>query len=167
MEIRPVQPADLAEACALHMANWRQDYAEDLGAQALGAAVETRMAAYWAQVPEGHMALVARGQGDVFLGFIRIDPGHEEGPYVDSLHVMPAARSRGVGAALMAAGAARLLAAGHDRLWLKVMDRNLRGRAFYRRLGGVESAAFDDALLGRTVRARAFRWDGLGALAAG
>ena len=165
MILRALSPADLADACALHIANWRSDYRDDLSPQALGDAVEARMAAYWGEVPATALALAARdGQGG-FLGFIRIDPADPKGPYVDALHVVAQARGQGVGAALMRQAARDLREMGHDALWLKVMDRNTRARVFYARLGGVESPAFEDRLLGEAVRTRAFRWDGLAVLA--
>lgn len=165
MILRPAIPADLADIRALHTANWRADYGQDLSDAVLGPALDTRMGEYWAALPDHALLLVARDAGERFLGFLRIHPEVPQGPYVDALHVMPALRGQGTGAALMAAGAARLRAAGHDTLWLRVMERNAGARRFYARLGGQESAPLQTTLLGEDVHIRIFRWAGLAVLA--
>jgi ribosomal protein S18 acetylase RimI-like enzyme len=77
--------------------------------------------------------LVAR-EGGAPLGFARFHPrGVAGSPYLASIAVDPAARSRGVGAALLAAGEARF--AGERWMFLCVSDFNPRARALYERHG--------------------------------
>ena len=54
---------------------------------------------------------------------------------VDGLCVVPDARGRGVGRALIAAICAEAARRGHDTVRLDVVDTNLRARALYERLG--------------------------------
>jgi ribosomal protein S18 acetylase RimI-like enzyme len=80
-----------------------------------------------------YVTLVARADG-VPLGFARFHPrGVAGSPYLASIAVDPAARSRGVGAALLAAGEARFSAARW--MFLCVSDFNPRARALYERRG--------------------------------
>jgi GNAT superfamily N-acetyltransferase len=61
---------------------------------------------------------------------------------VHDLAVVPAARRRGVGRALLAAAEARARARGCCKLTLEVLDRNAPARALY------SSVGFDDASVG-------------------
>ncbi len=68
-------------------------------------------------------------------GVLLLDPrGVAGSPYVKSIAVDPASRSRGIGAALMAF-AERASAPRARHMFLCVSSFNTRARAFYRRLG--------------------------------
>jgi GNAT superfamily N-acetyltransferase len=54
---------------------------------------------------------------------------------IDELFVLPEARSRGIGAQLLAAAEAALIARGHVRLQLQLGVGNAAARAFYQRRG--------------------------------
>ena len=58
--------------------------------------------------------------------------------YMQDLYVVPDRRGEGVGRQLIAAVACRTLAEGHHELLWHVRDHNVRGRAFYQRIGGQE-----------------------------
>lgn len=60
------------------------------------------------------------------------------GMYVNDLYVVPEARRRGIGRALMAAVARACLADGGRYLFWHALERNAAGRAFYRRIGARE-----------------------------
>jgi ribosomal protein S18 acetylase RimI-like enzyme len=80
-----------------------------------------------------YVTLVARA-GDAPLGFARFHPrGVAGSPYLASIAVEPAARSRGVGTALLAAGEARFPFARW--MFLCVSDFNPGARALYERRG--------------------------------
>lgn len=83
------------------------------------------------------------GQGGVHLaevpdGFILIRTAADEAEIL-TLAVRPAARRRGVGADLVALGAAEAAARGATRLFLEVADDNAAARALYARSGFVEA----------------------------
>lgn len=59
----------------------------------------------------------------------------EEGIVVDGLAVRPAARGRGIGAALIEALCLEAEARGYGAIRLDVVEENLRARALYERLG--------------------------------
>jgi ribosomal protein S18 acetylase RimI-like enzyme len=86
-----------------------------------------------AALDPAYVTLVARADGAP-VGFARFHPrGALGAPYLASIAVDPAARSRGVGAALLAAGEARF--AGARWMFLCVSDFNPRARALYERHG--------------------------------
>lgn len=63
--------------------------------------------------------------------------------WVGAVYLGPEARGRGTADALMAAAEEWALEHGHDRVWLQVHEHNDRARAFYRRLGWVETGRRD------------------------
>jgi ribosomal protein S18 acetylase RimI-like enzyme len=97
-------------------------------------------------------------------GFIALKRFDVDAPLIDNLHVDPAAHGRGIGRALMQAGAARLLAEGDIGVRLIVLEGNSAARAFYARLGGLEGAHFIDDFFGTPEAALYIIWDDLSAL---
>ncbi len=86
-----------------------------------------------AALDPAYVTLVARA-GAVPAGFARFHPrGVAGSPYLASIAVDSAARSRGVGTALLDAGERRF--AGARWMFLCVSDFNLRARALYERHG--------------------------------
>ncbi|HTS01870.1 MAG TPA: GNAT family N-acetyltransferase [Thermoanaerobaculia bacterium] len=80
-----------------------------------------------------YVTLVARAGGEP-LGFARLHPrGAVGSPYLASIAVVPAARSRGVGAALLDAAEKRF--AGARWIFLCVSSFNERARSLYERRG--------------------------------
>ena len=64
--------------------------------------------------------------------------------YVSSLYVLPEAQGSGLGGKLMEVSALRAAGAGVDRIWLGVMEQNVRTLAWYRKQGFqfIEQAPF-------------------------
>ncbi|HEY0768361.1 MAG TPA: GNAT family N-acetyltransferase [Steroidobacteraceae bacterium] len=62
---------------------------------------------------------------------------------IDEFYVLPEARSRGVGAQLLAAAETALAARGCLRLQLQLRVANLEGRAFYQRRGYTARAGYE------------------------
>ena len=86
-----------------------------------------------ASVDPEYVVLVARGSGEP-LGFARLHPrGVAGSPYLASIAVDAAMRSRGVGAALLDAAEARF--PGSLWMFLCVSSFNVRARALYERRG--------------------------------
>ena len=162
--IRPGCAVDLPRIAALHTASWRDAYRGLLPDTYLDGPLSAAHRALWAEVPPGAILRVAVTDGDV-AGFLLIRPEAPGGPLLDNLHVDPAVRGGGLGAALLLDGARALAAAGGRALWLEVLEGNTRARAFYRRFGGVEGPVFDDRVHGFAVPARRVAWDDLGHIA--
>lgn len=118
-------------------------YAE-LGEEArdLGALDETRVRVPWSERPETMRVLAARDDDGTLLGMLTLTEGfaiYANGAYgiIPEMYVVKEARSRGVGAALVAAAAA----IGRERGWKRIevtgpeSERSARAVAFYRRCG--------------------------------
>ena len=87
-------------------------------------------------------ALLAEDAGQV-LGYALFYPSYDsehaaKGVYLQDLFVVPQARRRGVGRALMAAVARACQAEGGCYLFWNALEANHAGRAFYRRIGARE-----------------------------
>lgn len=138
----------------------------------LGAGLEADRGALWDRVfvqpRPGRLALVAVKTNEV-RGFIISNPDTDDPglDFIGALHVAPAARGDGLGALLMREWADRMTGIGRNRAKLIVADDNERGRAFYRRIGGVESDVFaDDLGVDAHAPARRVTWDDIAVIAA-
>jgi GNAT superfamily N-acetyltransferase len=82
--------------------------------------------------------IAARGPDGAWAGFVALRRG-ESPPAVTGakplhlvrLYALKAWHGRGAGALLLDAACVLATAAGHDRLWLQVWERNARARRFY------------------------------------
>jgi ribosomal protein S18 acetylase RimI-like enzyme len=83
---------------------------------------------------------------------------------VSTLYVLRSAQRLGLGRRLLGAAARVLQANGADALTLWVLDGNRPARAFYERLGGVETAQRPVRGWGGGLRESAFRWDDIASL---
>lgn len=83
----------------------------------------------------GRIALVASGASGP-AGFLLLGQAADEAEII-TLAVLPTARRRGIGRALVSAAAAHAAAAGATRLFLEVADDNAPALALYARAGFV------------------------------
>jgi GNAT superfamily N-acetyltransferase len=105
-----------------------------------------------------NFAVVAR-EDDRLLGFATCLSRAE--PLLDSFHVLPDARGRGVGAAILRVLADELARRGTSTLVVEVVEQNTRTRALYERLGATYTATEPAAWAPEHVREARYRWDNL------
>jgi ribosomal protein S18 acetylase RimI-like enzyme len=86
-----------------------------------------------------HVALVAEENGEI-LGTVYANTSSSHFGYVFGLYTRPAARRQGVALALMRSVAAYLKEQGRQYVILSVDTPNEAARAFYARLGFIDSA---------------------------
>jgi GNAT superfamily N-acetyltransferase len=103
--------------------------------------------------------LVAELEGAV-VGYAFFSPGYNtdvaaRSVFLHDLFVVPAARGRGIGAALMAAVAAETIRLGGVSLEWGVHTTNEEARAFYQRLGAIGAEVRILGLHGERLRALA------------
>ncbi len=161
MIIRPATSTDLPQVCALHIANWRDDYKGILPDNVLGQPLSEEMQGRWSRLPSPPaMVLIAEHSGTL-LGFGLVFPDHADVPLLESLHVTKDARGAGVDRSLMQALVSKLRSAGYSSLWLDVLNENHAAREFYTHLGGAEGPLISDEWLGCQIPARIVRWPDL------
>ena len=142
MQICPASPDDAWPLAAVDVASWQSAYRGLLPDDYLDALSVEQRAADWQRRLLGHDAergrstLVADEDGEI-LGFLRFGPDEDDptAGFVFLLYVLPARWRSGVGAALMAAGEARLREMGFTSAALAVLEANDRARRFYEQLG--------------------------------
>ena len=132
--VRSALPKDLDDVCALLAAQF-DEHAIDLGAERLRAAVAGLMTG----PPRGRV-LISRGDADVALGLACLPYTWtlEHGglsAWLDELYVVPEARGRGVGAALLRAGIELARGDGCSAVDLEVDEAQARASRLYAREG--------------------------------
>lgn len=174
MTIRPHQRADADRIAEILAAGWRQAY----GAFMPAAFFAPRADAAWRRPeiagwldddfdPAAEAIFVAERDGEV-AGFIHMEAGDKGGlgatGLVNLLYVDPAVQGRGIGRALMAAGAAWHLAQHPGPLALSAFRDNPY-RAFYSRIGGIEAGQASHTIEGVEIRSVLYLWADPGVLA--
>ena len=150
LSLRAITANDDTVVAALHTASWRTAY-RGLGIlsdEYLAGEVELERAFSWKRrlsaLTVAQFGVIA-SFGSLPVGFTFVI-GHDDpvwGTLIDNLHVLPEARSAGIGPQLLAEAARGIEARGWDRrAYLRVYDANTRARAFYKRMGGVEVDTF-------------------------
>lgn len=135
MKIRRAGQGEHEAIARLHAASWRDSYRQYI-APDFYADLDARLAAHWQALALGpdDLLLVAERAGEP-AGFVLAWDGDPF--WINTLHTVPAARSHGIGGALMAEAARHFAARGRTSAWLDVIETNHRAIAFYERLGGV------------------------------
>ena len=150
LTLRDAVPADVAAIAPFHVRQWRiayRDLAPPLAHQVLD---EAHRLNGWAETlalppPAGVILAV---QGETLAGFVSFGPTSEPvfagRGRISLLYVDAAWQGQGLGARLLRAAQARLVAAGLARTALAVVEGNTAARAFYAAMGGIEMARYTD-----------------------
>jgi ribosomal protein S18 acetylase RimI-like enzyme len=139
--IREGTPGDAAACAAVHVASWQVAYRGALPDEYLDGLDAADRLPRWqewlAQERPRGCVLVAEVDGEVvgFGSFVAHTSLGDAWALIPNLYLAPVAIGRGVGAALMAAGLARLEADGFEHVELWVHPENDRARRFYERGG--------------------------------
>lgn len=163
MLIRPATHADRPALTALQLASWRSAYRGLLSDAYLAGPVEADLAQLWTRDQAARDFRLVAERAGTGVGLVAVVEKNDT-PYVDNLHVAPAAKGQGIGRALMRAAAVRLRARGDDRLWLTVIAQNHAAIAFYRRIGGEVGVPIADELFGQPIHSCAVHWHTLDAM---
>lgn len=143
MRLRIATEADAALLAHLHTASWRSAYRGILDPGFLAGPIEQDRLEVWTSrigQPHPHLFItIAESDGEP-VGFVCAIGAEDErwGTLVDNLHVLPTAKGRGWGAALLGAAADWASGASPDSgLYLWCFEQNAPARRFYERRGGV------------------------------
>ena len=159
---RQLNEGDLTAVSEVQLQSWRSTYADVLPAEYLGEPMARDIARRWSKGLTVDDLLCGAFDAGALLGFAAVRLGDE--PYLDNFHVLEQARGSGLSQLLIANTADSLVDLGAQSLWLTVVDTNLRARAFYRRLGGVEGNVGADEMFGKAVSSLPVYWDDLAEL---
>lgn len=165
-QIRPATAADLPRIAALHAESWQAAYAGEFPKARLEGEIREQLLQKWAayQPQPGDILLLAEHAGTPakLLGFCAVWCRPE--PYLDNLHVSPAAQGLGTGSALFRAAVRQLLAQGQQSLSLTVFQSNQKARAFYAGLQGTETGELELDVFGTLVPSVTVVWPDLSRL---
>lgn len=149
--LRDAVAADAAALAAFHVRQWRvayRDLAPPLAHQTLDEAHRLTSWTATLALPPPAGVLLAH-QGDTLAGFVAFGPTTEPvfagRGRISLLYVDASVQGRGLGARLLRAAQGRLHEAGFAATALAVVTGNTAARAFYARMGGVETAHYTDA----------------------
>ena len=164
MTIRTARDTDRAAIASVQTESWQDTYADQLPAAYRNSGLEADLHAHWKSttMEPGDLVLVSETDGAI-EGFIAV--WCRPDPFIDNLHVRPAARSGGLGAALMREAARRLRGAGHDSAFLWVVADNTAAVRFYERLGGTITRQAEKDLFGHQALHLKVEWSALDPLA--
>lgn len=136
MSIRRGVPADAAEAAALHIACWREGYADIVPADVLARMtddLETRIERWRGFLTDGPPRWLAIADDGEFVGFAAAGPGRDEDIDLDlelyAIYVLASQFGTGLGHRLIEAAIA------DEPAYLWVFEANARAQAFYAKHG--------------------------------
>lgn len=166
----PLRPGTLDDAAAIarvKIVGWRSTYSEWIETELLEEMLEPGRVQAWIErqlaAPSTICVLAA---ADEVLGFGIVTQAEGEAE-LDSLHVLPRWRGRGLGRSLVTALAQRLSESGRSTMRVTVVKENDRARGFYERLG----ARYEDLwpapwAAQHAIEEAVYRWTDLGELLA-
>ncbi len=151
LRIRRAGPADAQTVTHLHVAVWRQTYADLAPPEALAKLDATHRLPLWqaALSPDAPDTTLLAEIGSQLVGIIRFGPASQpelgSGGEVKNLYILPAYARRGIGRHLLARALSDLKTAGYFSAALAVVEGNATAVAFYMANGGRFHSSFTDA----------------------
>ncbi len=148
MNIRPSTPDDAQDLAHIHIEGWRASYGGLVEQSFLDALDKDKRAADWAKwLGEGTESLIAHDEAGKPAGFIAFNKLMTPPPGMSpvrplytaeilAIYILPDYWRQGLGKQLMRAAVARLKERKHKSLCLWTLEKNTRGNAFYKALGG-------------------------------
>jgi ribosomal protein S18 acetylase RimI-like enzyme len=140
MRIRNANVTDAAGIAAIHVRGWQAAYADALPADFLSSISVLERTRRWEErLSSGTVVLIAENDDGEMVGWLSLgDSRDSDADYsvgeVYAIYVDPKHWGEGIGSGLMTEGHS-ILAAGHVRITLWVIESNARARAFYERRG--------------------------------
>jgi ribosomal protein S18 acetylase RimI-like enzyme len=164
MIVRPACQADLPTIASIHLSSWRDAYSGILPADYLAGQVQLDLQTHWLGqeiLPQDVLLVADTISGSA--GFVAV--WCRPTAFVDSLHVLPAMRSVGIGSALMRAAIDQLVEMGHSTAYLWVLERNVAAISFYEGLGAMITRREAKNIFGHDIPSLRMEWSDLRQLA--
>ncbi|HPJ26189.1 MAG TPA: GNAT family N-acetyltransferase [Synergistaceae bacterium] len=139
MPLRLALPEDMKEIAQIYVASWREIYSSLLPEEYLTELSPEEAEKKWRNytVQKGNFVFLASGEKRDIQGFAAIqeNSGFLGAGLLDSLHLRPNYRGRGIGKSLIAAGARKLREKGITRMVVWGLEGNDKALDIYRHLG--------------------------------
>lgn len=166
MKLRDAVSTDAPLIARLHTTSWRSAYQGIFSAEYLAGEIEQERLSLWnARFKDwkDNQAVIVAENDCHPVGFVCVFGSHSPqwGSLVDNLHVLPAAKGKGFGIALLKA-AARWVTENHPGhgFYLWCYEQNIPSRQFYERCGGkVVETKLEAVPGGPHVNALRFYWE--------
>lgn len=176
MYIRSCTPDDAIDLAHIHIEGWRASYSGLVDQSFLDTLDKDKRAQDWAKwLGEGTEALIAHDDHDKAAGFISFNrlmtppPGMSPvRPLYTSeilaLYILPDYWRQGLGRQLMKQAALGLKEKKHKSLCLWVLEKNSRGNAFYKALGGQRCGKKDVVIGNQKLTDVCYGWRDIGVI---
>lgn len=164
MNYRLAESSDAPAIAAIHARSWQLHYRGAMTDHYLDHEAPAERNRFWQKrLAEnmGDIQTIVTYDKDQLTGFCCLEPDvhPEDGYYLDNLHVIPSAKGKGIGKALMQKSAEQLLNKRPDgRIYLWVLTRNHDAIGFYDYLGGRRGRLEMLSLAGNEVEALMMWW---------
>ncbi|MEF1256729.1 MULTISPECIES: GNAT family N-acetyltransferase [unclassified Vibrio] len=166
MELKVAEYSDYERIATLHAQSWKQYYQGILGQEFLDNEVLDERLAIWQTRlinPPFNQCVLLFEEGGLLCGFVCAFGNHdfEKGTIIDSLHIDPNYRGRGLGVTLLAEVSKWITQYFPDSgVYLEVMKENHQAVEFYQHLGGTNSLErLWNAPCGHQVPELVYRWE--------
>ncbi len=154
---------DADKIAAIHIASWRDVYANILSTEYLSDEIDQERRDFWQhkiQNKDQTEIVLTIKSGDRVIGFIWTttvgEPGYDT--VIEALHIDPSARGCGYGKKLMKAAVEQLISNGTKSVCLRVFDANTAAFRFYQHLGGVKDQSGIDNFSGSNAADSRIGW---------
>lgn len=170
MNIRSCTQRDAGDLAHIHIEGWRSSYGGLVEQSFLDALDKESRAADWAKwLGEGTEALIACDDEGDPAGFIAFNKLMTPPPGMSpvrplytaeilAIYILPAYWRKGLGRQLMRAAVTRLKERKHKSLCLWTLEKNARGNAFYKALGGQRCGKKDIIIGDRKLTDVCYGW---------
>lgn len=174
MNIRPATNSDIQDLAHIHIEGWRASYGGLVEQSFLDAlSVEKRAQEWSGWLAAGTEAYIAHSETGDAAGFIAFNKLMTPPPGMSAvrplytaeilaIYILPDYWRQGLGRALMAKAAERLIEKKHKSLCLWVLEKNARGNAFYKTLGGERCGKKPVTIGNQTLTDVCYGWRSIG-----
>ncbi len=164
MDIRFAETTDLQQIADVYINNHRSTYQGLLSDDYLkGLTVDYGVQKWKQYMQDSKRKIWAAFEGTSFLGFVAgmEDSELENTWYLDSLHVVPSARGKGVGTGLIRTIGRYALENGYAKMSICIVRGNDTAGSLYRKLGAKHLKYFEDEFGGTKSNSEKLIWEDL------
>ena len=164
MLIRKATVDDIASIAKLYVSNHKTTYKGLVSDDYLNNLTVEKASERWKNfLSDDSNIMWVASQEDKLLGFISTMPDSTSNKirYLDSLHICPEARGKGIGTALIRTAGESTLRNGYEKMSVCVVKGNDKAKQLYIKLGARHLLSFEDKFDNSRVNSEKLLWDDL------